>query len=131
MILIGVVFSEITCKATKTLGFLRRNLALAPRHTKEVAYKTLVRPQLEYAAPIWHPYHETQIEKVEKVQRTAARWTCSVGEMLDELEWPSLESRRERSSLTFFYKIHSGTVSLDKDKYLTPAPNLRHFSGIT
>ena len=39
--------------------FLRRNLALAPRHTKEVAYKTLVRPRLEYAAPIWHPYHET------------------------------------------------------------------------
>ena len=27
--------------------------------------------------------------------------------------------------LLFFYKIHSGTVSLDKDKYLTPAPNLR------
>ena len=129
----GQHISEITCKTTKTLGFLRRNLALAPRHTKEVAYKTLVRPQLEYAAPIWHPYHETQIEKVEKVQRTAARWTCrrwrntsSVGEMLDELEWPSLESRRERSSLTFFYKIHSGTVFLDKDKYLTPAPNLRH-----
>ena len=39
--------SEISCKATKTMGFLRRNLALAPRHTKEVAYKTLVRPQLE------------------------------------------------------------------------------------
>ena len=42
-----------------------------------------------------------------------------------ELEWQSLETRREQSSLTFFYKIHSGTVSLDKDKYLTPAPNLR------
>ena len=124
--------SEISCKATKTMGFLRRNLALAPRHTKEVAYKTLVRPQLEYAAPIWHPYHDTQIAQVEKVQRTAARWTCrrwrntsSVGDMLDELEWPSLEARREQSSLTFFYKIHSGTVSLDKDKYLTPAPNIR------
>ena len=25
----------------------------------------------------------------------------------------------------FFYKIHSGTVSLDNDKYLTPAPNLQ------
>ena len=77
------------------------------------------------------PIMKLMIEKVEKVQRTAARWTCrrwgntsSVGEMLDELEWPSLESRRERSSLTFFYKIHPGTVSLDKDKYLTPAPNL-------
>ena len=53
-------------------------------------------------------------------------WTCSsVGDMLDELEWPSLETRREQSSLTFFYKIHSSTVSLDKAKYLTPAPNLR------
>ena len=31
----GQHISEITCKATKTLGFLRRNLALAPRHTKE------------------------------------------------------------------------------------------------
>ena len=55
--------SEISCKVTKTLGFLRRNLALAPRHTKEVAYKTLVGPHLEYAAPIWHPYNETETKK--------------------------------------------------------------------
>ena len=110
------------------MGFLWHNLALAPRHTKEVAYKTLVQPQLEYAAHIWNPYHKLQIQEVEKVQRTAARWTCrhwrntsSVSDMLDELEWPSLEARREQSSLTFFYKIHSGTVSLDKDK----TPNLQ------
>ena len=50
--------------------------------------------------------------------------TSSVGDMLDELERPSLEDRREQSSLALFYKIHSGTVSLDKDKYLTPAPNI-------
>ena len=29
------------------------------------------------------------------------------------------------SSLTFFYKIHSGTKALDRDKYLTSAPNIR------
>ena len=68
--------SEISSKATKTLGFLWRNLALAHQHTKEVAYQTLVRPQLEYAAPIWHPYNETETKKVEKVQKTAARWVC-------------------------------------------------------
>ena len=44
--------SEMSSKATETLGFLRRNLAFAPRSAKEVAYKTLVRPKLEYAAPI-------------------------------------------------------------------------------
>ena len=124
--------SGISAKATKTLGFLRRNLAFAPRHTRDVAYKTLVRTKLEYAAPFWHPYHETQIGQVEKVQRTAVRWTCrrwrntcSVGDMLDELEWASLETHREQSSLTFFYKIHYDTLYLDKDKNLTPAPNLR------
>ena len=73
-----------------------------------------------------------QINQVEKVQRTAARWTCgrwrntsSVSEMLDELEWPSLEARRDRSSLLLFHKIHSGAVSIEKDKYLTPAHNLK------
>ena len=38
--------------------------------------------------------------------------SSSVGDMLDEIEWQSLETRREQSSLAFFYKIHSGTVSL-------------------
>ena len=73
----GQHVSEISRKATKTLVFPRWNMTLAPRHTKEVAYKILVRPQLEYAAPIWHPYNETETKKkVEKVQKTAARWTC-------------------------------------------------------
>ena len=58
---------------------------------------------------------------------TRRRWrnTSSVGEMLDELEWPSLENRRDRSSLLLFYKIHSGAVSIEKDKYLTPAHSLK------
>ena len=114
------------------MGFLARNSGFAARHTKEVAYKTLVRPQLEYAAPFCHPYHETQIGEVCKMKRTAVSWTCrrwrntsSVGDMLDELEWQSLETRREQPSLAVFYRIYSGTMSLDKDKYLTPASNLR------
>ena len=129
----GQHVSEISSKATKTLGFLRRNLAIAPKSTKEVAYKTLVRPKLEYAAPIWSPNLKLQINQIEKVQRTAARWTCrrwrntsSVGEMLDELEWPSLEARRDQSSLLLFHKIHCGAVSIEKDKYMTPAHSLKN-----
>ena len=88
----GQHVSEFSSKATKTLVFLRRNLAFAPS-TKEVAYKTLVRPKLEYAAHIWSSHSKLQINQIEKVQRTAVRWTCrrwrntsSVGEMFDELE---------------------------------------------
>ena len=59
--------SDISSKA----GVLRR------LHTRvRVAYITLVRPKLEYEAPIWSPYCKTQIHQVEKVQRTVACWTC-------------------------------------------------------
>ncbi len=34
----------------------------------------LVRPIMEYVAPIWDPYY---IYKLEKVQRRAARWILS------------------------------------------------------
>ena len=40
----GQHISEISSKAIKTLGCLRKNLAFAPRSTEEVAYKTLVQP---------------------------------------------------------------------------------------
>ena len=62
----GQHVSEISSKATKTLGFLRRNLAFAPRSTKEVAYKTLVRPKLEYAAPIRSPHSKLRLTRLRK-----------------------------------------------------------------
>ena len=86
------VINNITCKATRTLGFLRRNLTLAPKENKVDAYRALVHPKFEYAAPIWNPHNQTEIDRIEKVQRTAARWACRrwrneshVGEMLEEL----------------------------------------------
>ena len=45
--------------------------------------------------------------------------------MLGELEWPSLEARRDQSSLLLFHKIHYDAVSIEKDKYLTPAHSLK------
>ena len=45
--------------------------------------------------------------------------------MFDELEWPSLEARRDQSSLLLFHKIHCGAVSIEKDKYMTPALSLK------
>ena len=112
--------------------FSRQNTLVSPLLSEEVAYKTLVQPKLEYAAPIWSPHLKLKINQIEKVQRTAAHWTCrrwqntsSVGEMLDELEWPSLEAWRDQSSLLLFHKIHCGAVSIEKDKYMTPAHSLK------
>ena len=98
-----------------------------------MAYTTLVRPQLEYDSPVWNPYIKSQVKQLEKVQRTRARWTCKhwrntsshIGAMLNELEWPTLEDQREQASIAFFHKINSGTVAIERNKYLTPVPRLR------
>ena len=46
---------NICTKANRTLGFLRPNISSCPRDVKEMAYKGLVRPILEYASPVWDP----------------------------------------------------------------------------
>ena len=96
---------------------------MAPKEIKVAAYKALVRPQLEYTIPIWNPPSQTEINRIEKVHRTAARWACRrwrnqshVGEMLDELQWPELQERRQQASLTFFYKLHNNLVTIDKNR---------------
>ena len=44
-----------TTSANQTLGFLKRNIQVHNKELKSVAYKTLVRPQLEYASTVWPP----------------------------------------------------------------------------
>lgn len=46
----GQHISNITSKANKTLGFLRRNLNIASTKTEETAYKSMVRQTLEFAS---------------------------------------------------------------------------------
>ena len=45
----------ISNKSTKVLNFIKRNLYNCPADTKRTAYLTLVRPIMEYAAPVWDP----------------------------------------------------------------------------
>jgi hypothetical protein len=42
-------------KANSTPGFLRRNLKVSNQDTKTAAYKTLVRPTIEYCSSVWSP----------------------------------------------------------------------------
>ncbi|XP_070183866.1 uncharacterized protein [Littorina saxatilis] len=113
----------IVKKANQTLGFLRRNLKIGAVHTKELAYKSLVRPLLEYACTAWDPSSQKNIAKIEAVQRRAARYvlhrhrnTSSVGEMLQTLQWPSLEQRRRTSRLCMLYKITNNLVKVNCDE---------------
>ncbi|CAB3989347.1 vascular endothelial growth factor receptor 2-like, partial [Paramuricea clavata] len=66
--------SNTTRKANVILHVIKRNLWNCPRDVKEVAYKSLVRPTLEYASTAWDPYYKKDVAAVERVQRSAARF---------------------------------------------------------
>ena len=47
--------NNVCTKANKTLDFLKRNLKISSRKIKEMAYKSYVRPALEYACSVRDP----------------------------------------------------------------------------
>ena len=47
---------QVTAKAARKLGFVRRNLRGSPADCKKLAYISLVRSGMEYASIIWDPY---------------------------------------------------------------------------
>jgi hypothetical protein len=73
---------------------------------KERAYQTLIRPKLEYCCTVWDPHTNENINSLEKVQRRVAMYTCnrhhntsSVSEMLNTMNWQTLQERRLRTRL--------------------------------
>ena len=66
--------NKITSKANSTLGLLRRNLKACPPKLRETAYFSLVRSSLEYPSAVWDPFRQKYIDKLEKNQRSAARF---------------------------------------------------------
>ena len=66
---------NITTSASRSLGFLKRNIRSKNPELREMAYKTLVRPLIEYSSSVWSPYTKSNIARLEMVQRRATRWT--------------------------------------------------------
>ena len=116
-----------TGKASKVLGMMKRNLWNCPKRVRETAYTAIVRPKLEYASSAWDPYHQKDIDSLERVQRKAARFCCnnyqptaSVTAMIQDLGWKTLESRRTMTRLTLLYKMSRGEIDIDTDSFLRP-----------
>jgi hypothetical protein len=118
---------QTSAKASRSVGFLRRNLRGCPQDVKAQAYTTLVRPVLEYASTVWDPYTLQQIYALERVQRQAARFVTgdyssrdpgSVTRMLQQLQWDTLEERRARSRSIMLYRILNNLVEVPLHQYI-------------
>ena len=116
-------------KANSVLALLRRNLSFCPENCKRTAYIALVRSILEYGACVWDPYLRKDVQCLEKVQCRAVRFICgdyrsrepgSITKMRENLNLPTLASRRQVLKLTSFFKVVEGLVpALPIDQFLT------------
>jgi hypothetical protein len=70
------------------------------------AYNTFVRPSLKYASTVWDPHTQANINKVESIQRRAARFAtnnydprANVTTLLQDLNWPTLQHRHQLANV--------------------------------
>ena len=96
----------IVNKANEVVGLLKRTVVSKNREIFSMLYKSLARPVLEYACPVWSPYLLKDKLAIEKVQRRASR--IALGQKLREmsyeercilLNWNTLQPRREYLSV--------------------------------
>lgn len=128
----------ISAKASRTLGFLKRNLKNCPEELRKTAFTTMCRPVLEYAAPVWDPHLAGDVAKLEKVQRRGARFvkndyrrTSSVTTMLEDLQWVPLKERRQNARLVLFYQIVNEEIAIPKDPELLIPGNRGRFKHLS
>ena len=114
---------NVCSKANRTLGFMRLNLFSCPQDVKEAAYKSMVRPILEYGSTVWDPHCDGPNDELENVQKRAARFvtrnysyeTGSMTGILEGLKRETLQKRRKDNRLILLYKGLKGKVRIPTD----------------
>ena len=83
---------------------------------------------MEYGATVWDPYQKYNSDKIERVQRRAARFVksmyarySSVSDMLHVLGWTPLSQRRLEARLILLYKIINGLAQVPFEGVLVEA----------
>lgn len=114
----GILFRGFQCR---DLRFLRR------------AFITYVRPILEYGTVLWSPTLKKYIDQIENVQRRFSKRIPEIShlsyfERLKRLNLETLELRRLRFDLFYYYKILHNLTPHDPDDFFSfhhPPTSLR------
>ena len=113
--------SAKTSRVNNTLHFISRTLRHCPENAWQLVYFTLVRSTLEYSCTVWDPHYGKDTDRLEMVNRRAARVVkgrslrdreVSVTALLEDLKCKTLEERRKDLRLILMYKIVNGLVAV-------------------
>ena len=104
----------ICSKARKLLGLLYRQFYNhATTDTIKKLYVSLIRPHLEYAAPLWDPHLQKDVDMLENVQKFAMKlitrkWDQGYAQLIEMVDLPTLQSRRLHLKLHHVFRIVHG-----------------------
>ena len=96
--------------AKRNLAIIKKNFKFIDPNTFLLLYKSLVRPHLEYASPIWNSIGKTVSDDIEKIQKFATKRVSGLRgfgyeERLNILHLDNLQERRVREDLILTFKI--------------------------
>ena len=111
-------------KANQVLGIIRRTFQFLDKEAFMTLYKSMVRPNLEYASPVWAPALVKHKRAIEQVQRRATKQVPSLKDKsyrarLIDLGLPTLEYRRLRADMLQTYKLQEGYEGIHYNRLMT------------
>ncbi|KAI8505108.1 hypothetical protein Bbelb_172170 [Branchiostoma belcheri] len=110
--------AKMTAKANQLTGLLWRTFEYIDTEVFLLLYKSLIRPHLEYGAPVWSPHQWKQADQIENVQRRASKRVPGLNnlpyeERLKVLRLPTLVYRRIRGDMIMTYKYIHGKLDTE------------------
>lgn len=122
-------------KANATAGMIKRTMGYhAPCRATLQLYSALTRSQFEYCSPVWSPFLNCDIKRIESVQRSMTRYILGYPESLTyrerciDLNLMPLSYRREISDLVFLFKCMHDVYDVnfnDNFNFVTTQSRLR------
>ena len=115
----------------RPLAFFWRNFGQCTQDIKIKCYQTYIWPICEYDVPSGHPTHALTFTKLRwSIGRlpdlylviTHDTFVLQIHCMLNQLNWQSLERRRDESTLVMFHKIINQYVDIPSDHNLHNVP---------
>ena len=102
---------------------LRRTFVYLDKNVFKQLFVTIVRPHLEYGAPIWNPCTRKMINHIESVQRRATKlipgmFDLKYRERLESMKLPTLQYRRYRGDMIEVYKLSHNFYDENSSKNL-------------
>ena len=83
---------------------------------------------LDYSCPVLDPYRQSDVDKLNKMQRVAARFVTnnyqrksSVTTLIQDVGWTDPQTRRKNFRLTSLYTILNGLIAVPGSDLLTPS----------